>query len=136
MGSHQSHLGSQVCPRWDPIWYYGTSCMGSHMGSCQLKLGSRLKFLIASHLGKHIPGRIKPRIPAIPLGILPQISDRFPARKSYLRRDCTWDPANLVFSSLVTFRRFSLSLLHTTNKSCFKNIFRSEFQIKQIEEVM
>lgn len=78
----------------DPTWDYGTSCMGSHMGSRQLKLGSRLKFLIASHLGKHIPGRIKPRIPPIPLGILPQISDSFPPGKSYPRRDCIWDPAN------------------------------------------
>ena len=94
IASRQSHLGSQVCPRWDPTWDYGTSCMGSHMGSRQLKLGSRLKFLIASHLGKHIPGGIKPRIPPIPLGILPQISDSFPPGKSYPRRDCTWDPAN------------------------------------------
>ena len=154
MGSCQSHLGSQVClrwdpaffrwdptgimkhpawdrtwdptwdPKWDPTWDYGTSHMGSHlglwniphgippgimehptwdptwdygtsrMGSRQLKLGSRLKFLIASHLGKHIPGRIKPRIPPIPLGILPQISDSFPPGKSYPRRDCIWDPAN------------------------------------------
>ena len=38
---------------WDPTWDYGTSCMGSHKGSC-------LKCLIASHLGKHIPGGIKP----------------------------------------------------------------------------
>ena len=58
-------------PAWDPTWDYGTSCMGSHMGSRQLKLGSYLKFLIASHLGKHIPGGIKPRIPPIPPGILP-----------------------------------------------------------------
>ena len=36
--------------------------------------GSHLKFLIVSHLGRHIPGWIKPRIPPIPLGILPQIS--------------------------------------------------------------
>ena len=78
-------------PAWDPTWDYGTFPMGSHMGSRQLKLGSRLKFLIASHLGKHIPGRIKPRIPPIPLGILPQIS---PPGKSYPRRDCIWDPAN------------------------------------------
>ena len=81
-------------PTWDPTWDYGTSRMGSHMGSCQLKLGSRLKFLIASHLGKHIPGRIKPRIPPIRLRILPQISDSFPPGKSYPRRDCIWDPAN------------------------------------------
>ena len=60
IASRQSHLGSQVCPRWDPTWDYGTS---------------RLKFLIASHLRRHIPGEIKPRIPPIPLGILPQISD-------------------------------------------------------------
>ena len=79
IASRQSHLGSQVCPRWDPTWDYGTSC---------------LKFLIASHLRKHIPGGIKPRIPPIPLGILPQISDSFPPGKSYPRRDCTWDPAN------------------------------------------
>ena len=39
MGSGQSHLGSQVCPgwdpaffRWDPGWDYGTSHMGSHLG--------------------------------------------------------------------------------------------------------
>ena len=75
---------------WDPTWDYGTS----PMGFCQLNLGSRLKFLIASHLGKHIPGRIKHRIPPIPLGILPQISDSFPPGKSYPRRDCIWDPAN------------------------------------------
>ena len=54
-------------PAWDPTWDYGTSRMGSR----QLKLGSHLKFLIASHLGKHIPDGIKPRIPPIPLGILP-----------------------------------------------------------------
>ena len=77
-------------PAWDPTWGYGTS----PMGFCQLNLGSRLKFLIASHLGKHIPGRIKPRIPPIPLGILPQISDSFPRGKSYPRQDCIWDPAN------------------------------------------
>ena len=58
-------------PTWDPTWDYGTSFMGSRMGSRQLKLGSHLKFLIASHLEKHIPGGIKPRIPPIPLGILP-----------------------------------------------------------------
>ena len=46
----------------DPTWDYGTSCMGSH----QLKLGSYHRFLIASHLGNHIPGRIKPKIPPIP----------------------------------------------------------------------
>ena len=66
-------------PAWDPTWDYGTS---------------RLKFLIASHLGKHILGGIKPRIPPIPHGILPQISDSFPPKKSYPRRNCTWDPAN------------------------------------------
>ena len=77
-------------PTWDPTWDYGTS----YMGSRQLKLRSRLKFLMASHLGKHIPGGIKPRIPPIPLGILPQISDSFPPGKSYPRRDCIWDPAN------------------------------------------
>ena len=81
-------------PAWDPTWDYGTSRMGSHMGSRQLKLGSRLKFLIASHLGKHIPGGIKPRIPPIPLGILPQISDSFLPGTSYPRWDCIWDPAN------------------------------------------
>ena len=81
-------------PAWDPTWDYGTSPMGSHMGSRQLKLGSCLKFLIESHLGKHILGRIKPRISPIPLGILPQISDSFPPGKSYPRRDCIWDPAN------------------------------------------
>ena len=99
MGSRRSHLGSQVCPRWDPTWDYGTSRMGScQLGSLlkfliasrQSHLGSqvcprwdptwdygtsRLKFLIASHLRRHIPGEIKPRIPPIPLGILPQISD-------------------------------------------------------------
>ena len=68
IASRQSHLGSQVCPRWDPTWDYGTS---------------RLKFLIASHLRRHIPGEIKPRIPPIPLGILSQISDSFPPGKSY-----------------------------------------------------
>ena len=43
IASRQSHLGSQVCPRWDPTWDYGTS---------------RLKFLIASHLRRHIPFHI------------------------------------------------------------------------------
>ena len=71
MGSCQSHLESQVCPRWDPTRDYGTSRMGSHMGS-------RLEFLKASHLRKHIPGGMKPGVPPIPLGILPQISDSFP----------------------------------------------------------
>ena len=94
IASCQSHLGSQVCPRWHPTWDYGTSRMGSHMKSCQLKLGSYHKFPIASHLRKHIPGGIKPRILPIPLGILPQISDSFPPGKSYPRRDCTWDPTN------------------------------------------
>ena len=58
-------------PTWDPTWDYGTSQVGSHMGSRQMKVGSRLKFLIVSHLGKHIPGGIKPRIPPTLLGIPP-----------------------------------------------------------------
>ncbi|RMX42641.1 hypothetical protein pdam_00010280 [Pocillopora damicornis] len=66
----------------DPTWDYGTSFMGSH----QLKLGSCHRFLIASHLGNHIPGRIKPKIPPIPPGILPQISHSFPPGKSYPRK--------------------------------------------------
>ena len=86
-GSRQFHLGSQVCPGWDPTWDYGTSRMGSYMGS-------RLKFLVASHPGKHIRGGIKPTSLPIPLGILPQISDSFPTGKSYPRRDCTRDPTN------------------------------------------
>ena len=89
-------------PAWDPTWDYGTSRMGSHMGSRQLKLGSHLKFLIASHLestshvrlkleshqsllrsclkfqivshlANHIPGRIASGILPIP-----KISDGFP----------------------------------------------------------
>ena len=36
----------------------------------------------------------------IPLGIPPQISDSFPPGKSYCRRDCTWDPANISFDIL------------------------------------
>ena len=106
MGSHQLKLGSclksQVYSRWDPTrdptWDYGTSHvgshqlkLGSHMGS---HMGSHLKFPLVSHPGKHSPGRIKPGIPQIPLGIPLQISDSFPPGKSYCRRDCTRDPAN------------------------------------------
>ena len=79
--SHGIPPGIMEHPTWDPTWDYGTSCMGSYMGS-------RLKFLIASHLGKYIPGGIKPRIPPIPLGILPQISDSFPPGKSLHLGSC------------------------------------------------
>ena len=92
--------------RWHPTWDYGTSRMGSHMGSRQLKLGfrqlklgSRLKFLIASrqsHLGSHVGLRNIPRgIPhGIPHGILPievgippQIPNSIPLGKVHARQD-------------------------------------------------
>ena len=63
-------------PVWDPTRDYGTSHVGSQMGS---------------HLGSW---NVPHGIPSIPLGIPPQISDSFPPGKSYCRRDCTWDPAN------------------------------------------
>ena len=66
---------------WSPTRDYGTSRVGSHMGS---------------HLGLW---NVPHGIPPILLGIPPQISDSFPPGKSYCRRDCTWDPANLSLDS-------------------------------------
>ena len=93
-------------PAWDPTWDYGTSRMGSHMGSRQLKLGfrqlklgSRLKFLIASrqsHLGSHvglwniprgIPHGIPHGILPIEVGIPPQIPNSIPLGKAHPRQD-------------------------------------------------
>jgi len=63
VGSHQSRLGSRVCPRWDfgwdpanPTWDpgrdFGTSHMGSHLES---QVGSR-----QSHPGSQLHSRQNP----------------------------------------------------------------------------
>ena len=91
MGLHRgSHLGlwNNWDPTWDPTWDYGTTGIPHgipHGITHGIPHGITHGIPpIEVPPGKAHPGRIKPRIPPIPLGILPQISDSFPPGKSYL----------------------------------------------------